>query len=238
MTFTGFPPRPHATAIPNVFFTDLLPRLADDAAAVGVVLYAFNLLARKKGYPRYLTRDELAADPGLTSYLLTAHAADDAIDRALERAVELRIFVDLPVEREDGSQLALFFLNAPADRRGMEAVRNGAVDAGVAVAAPPEAPAVDRANIYALYESLAGTISPLIAAELAEAEREYPAEWIEAAFREAAAQNARSWRYVSRILERWAAEGPDYAKTEGDPARADRYLSGTYGRVLRQRLKH
>lgn len=238
MTFAGFPPRPQATAIPNVFFTDLLPRLADDATAVGVVLYAFNLLARKRGYPRFITRDELAADPGLTSYLLTARAPADAIDRALERAIELGIVLGLRVELEDGSTRAPFFLNAPADRRGMEAVREGRVDIGVNLAPPQEAPARDRANIYALYEQLAGTISPLIAAELAEAEREYPAEWIEAAFREAAAQNARSWRYVSRILERWAAEGPDYAKTEGDPAGADRYLSGKYGRVLRQRLKH
>jgi DnaD/phage-associated family protein len=90
--------------------------------------------------------------------------------------------------------------------------------------------------VYALYESLIGSVSPLVADELAEAERLYPAEWLEAAFREAAAQNARSWRYVSRILERWAAEGPDNAKVEPDPASGDRYLEGRFGRILKRRL--
>jgi DnaD/phage-associated family protein len=93
-----------------------------------------------------------------------------------------------------------------------------------------------RSSIFALYESLIGTMSPLIADELAEAERLYPAEWLEAAFREAAAQNARSWRYVSRILERWAIEGPDHATTERSAA-DDRYFRGKYGQILKQRLK-
>ena len=33
--FAGFPARAQATAIPNVFFTDVLPRLAGDAVARG-----------------------------------------------------------------------------------------------------------------------------------------------------------------------------------------------------------
>ena len=93
-----------------------------------------------------------------------------------------------------------------------------------------------RTTIFALYESHIGTISPMIADELTEAERLYPAEWLEAAFREAAAQNARSWRYISRILERWAREGPDHATTERGAA-DDRYFRGKYGRILKQRLQ-
>jgi DnaD/phage-associated family protein len=101
---------------------------------------------------------------------------------------------------------------------------------------PENAVVGERSKIFELYESLIGTLSPLIADELAEAERLYPADWLEAAFREAAAQNARSWRYVSRILERWAIEGPDHAKTERDHAGEERYFRGKYGRILRQRL--
>ena len=94
-----------------------------------------------------------------------------------------------------------------------------------------------RSGIFSLYESLVGTLSPLIADELTEAERLYPAEWLEAAFREAAAQNARSWRYVSRILERWAIEGPNHATTERSSDTDDRYFRGKYGRILKERLK-
>ena len=237
--FAGFPARAEATAIPKVLFTDVLPLLADDPASLGVILFAFKALQSKRGTPRYVTADELAADPAVARYL--DHAGDvDGVERGLRRAVELGVLLPLAVEPDgpsgaEGRRIDLYFLNAPADRRGMEIVRRQGIDIGRVAELP--AAAVERSGVVALYEALVGTISPLIAEELAEAERLYPAEWLEAAFREAAAQNARSWRYVSRILERWAIEGPDHAKTERDPAGDDRYFRGKYGRILRQRLQ-
>lgn len=231
MTFAGFPSRPQSTAIPSVFFTDVLPQLADPVA-LGVTLYAFNVLSRKKGFPRYITRGDLEAESGLGAFFASAGVESDALEAGINRAVEVGVLLVLPVEA-DGRRTDLYFLNAPADRRGLEAVRRGDVDLGRAIkphAAPPA-----RSGIFALYESLVGSMSPLIADELAEAERLYPAEWLERAFREAAAQNARSWRYVSRILERWANEGPPHEEAGRDPAE-DRYYSGKYGRILKQRL--
>jgi DnaD/phage-associated family protein len=233
--FHGFPSSGRATAIPNVFFTDVLPHLADDAVAAGVALYAFKALLSKRGSPRFVTEEELAGDTSLAAFVNAAGEPAEAIQRGLARAVETGMLLRLTVEGE-GPRRELYFLNAPADRRGMEAVRTGTVDLGRVVA--PSAPA-DAAppGIFVLYESLIGTLGPGIADELTEAERLYPAEWLEAAFREAAAQNARSWRYVTRILERWAIEGRDNAATERDPAGDERYFSGKYGRILRQRLK-
>ena len=261
MTFTGFPSGGKATAIPNVFFTDLLPQLAN-AGDLAVILCVFRALGQKRGYPRYITASNLASEPALA----TLHTAEmpnelrpapheklrnetsaesdgatyDAIVCGLRRAVELGILLTLTVERE-GHGVELYFLNAPADRRGLEAVRSGSVDIG-AIPRSPSASLPPRSSIFALYESLIGTISPLIADELTEAERLYPAEWLEAAFREAAAQNARSWRYVSRILERWALEGPDHATIERSAAGVsaqgeDRYFRGKYGKILKQRLQ-
>ncbi len=62
-------------------------------------------------------------------------------------------------------------------------------------------------SIYRMYEDLCGTLTPWVAAELEEAEAAYPLEWLEAAFKEAALQNVRRWRYVARILECWRLEG-------------------------------
>ncbi len=231
--FTGFPSRAEATAVPKVLFTDILPLLADDPAALGVALFAFKALQSKRGTPRYVTADELAADPSLARYLDRA-GAEGGVERGLGRAAELGVLLSLTVEA-DGRRIELYFLNAPADRRGMETVRRGGIDVGRVIELP--AAVAERSGVFALYEALVGTISPLVADELAEAERLYPAEWLEAAFHEAAAQNARSWRYVSRILERWAVEGPDHAKTERDPAGDERYFRGKYGRILRQRLQ-
>lgn len=234
--FHGFPSSGRATAIPNVFFTDVLPRLAGDAVAVGVALYAFKALQSKRGSPRFVTEEELAGDTSLAAFVNAAGEPAEAVRRGLARAVDAGMLLRLTVEGE-GPRQELYFLNAPADRRGMEAVRTGAVDLGRVVAPPPPADSAPP-GIFALYESLIGTLGPGIVEELTEAERLYPAEWLEAAFREAAAQNARSWRYVTRILERWAIEGRDNAATERDPAGDERYFSGKYGRILKQRLKN
>ena len=47
MTFAGFPSQTQNTAIPHVFFTDVLPRLGHDPMTLGVTLYAFQALQRQ-----------------------------------------------------------------------------------------------------------------------------------------------------------------------------------------------
>ncbi|MFQ6001984.1 MAG: DnaD domain protein, partial [Anaerolineae bacterium] len=70
---------------------------------------------------------------------------------------------------------------------------------------------------------------PLIAEELREAEKTYPAAWIEEAFKIAVERNARNWRYIQAILERWAREGKDDGKA-GRDSKEDRYryIKGEY----------
>ena len=234
--FTGFPVRVQATPIPNVFFSDLLPRLAHDAVALGVTLYAFNALHRKKGFPRYLTAADLISEPALLSYLMNLDIDERGIDHGLREAAEIGILLSLSVER-GGEHIDLYFLNTPADRRGLEAARAGSIDLGRVAAREALPASMARSNVFALYEQLVGTLSPLVSEELSEAERLYPQEWLERAFREAAAQNVRSWRYVSRILERWSIEGADHEKVDRDPAGDEQYFSGKYGRILKQRLQ-
>jgi DnaD/phage-associated family protein len=88
---------------------------------------------------------------------------------------------------------------------------------------------VERPNIFVLYEQNIGLIQPLIAEELREAEKTYPAAWIEEAFKIAVERNARNWRYIQRILERWAAEGKDDGR---DRRRSEkdrrRYIEGEF----------
>ena len=61
--------------------------------------------------------------------------------------------------------------------------------------------------MFEMYEQNIGMLSPMIADALLEAEDMYPEDWIEDAIGEAVEQNKRSWRYISRILERWEHEG-------------------------------
>jgi len=74
-------------------------------------------------------------------------------------------------------------------------------------------------NIMVLYEAEVGLLTPLIAEELEDAEKLYPAQWVEDAFREAVELNKRSWRYIEAILKRWAREGKDNGRTQGNHAK-------------------
>jgi DNA replication protein len=80
----------------------------------------------------------------------------------------------------------------------------------------------ERPNIFALYEENIGPLSPLISDQLRAAEQDYPAAWIEEAFRLAVERNKRSWRYIAAILQRWESEGKDRGVTQ-QPTQADRY---------------
>ncbi len=66
---------------------------------------------------------------------------------------------------------------------------------------------IERPNIFVLYEQNIGLLPPLLADELKDAADHYPAEWIEAAFREAVQHNKRKWSYIRAILRRWETEG-------------------------------
>jgi DNA replication protein len=66
---------------------------------------------------------------------------------------------------------------------------------------------LERPNIFVLYEQNIGLLSPLLADQLAEAERQYPYEWLEDAFSEAVQRNKRNWSYIRAILRRWETEG-------------------------------
>src|SRR5207248_4286301 len=107
------PSRPQSTPIPNVFFSDILPQLTD-AVSIAVVLFAFNLLSKKKGFPRYLTREDFDAEPALQSFIANTGAtgAHHAIEAALDGATTLRILLQLAVEQH-GAQRQLYYLNAP-----------------------------------------------------------------------------------------------------------------------------
>lgn len=68
---------------------------------------------------------------------------------------------------------------------------------------PSKPPAV----IFKLYQDTIGIMTPMIADELKAAETEYPAEWVEEAFKLAATRNVRKWVYVKKVLDNWKTEG-------------------------------
>jgi DNA replication protein len=213
--FAGFPPgKQPNTPLPNLFFTELLPAI-DHMGELKVTLHAFWLLAQQKGERRYVSGEALASDcrllDGLASPGLSPEETlREALDRAVARGTLLRVTAG-----EGSGRREWYFVNT---EKGREAVQD--LLAGRWTPAEPEQPVhleAQRPNIFVLYEQNIGPLTPLLAEELMDAEDRYPAAWIEDAFREAVELNKRSWRYVQRILERWAAEG----KTDETSRRVD-----------------
>ncbi len=236
--FSGFPAgRLACTPVPNAFFSEVLPGI-DSLAEVQVTLHALWLLSRKRGSPRYLTVPELLADEALVAGLRAAGGEPDLLlAEGLRLAVERGTLLRLVVER-DGRPEELYFVNGEQGRQAVAKARAGELDLGQTLAEVLTAPAPERRDVYTLYEQNVGLLTPLIAEELAEAERLYPADWLEAAFRQAVAYNRRNWKYIQRILERWATEGKQDEETgrgAGRAGAAAAYRRSRPGRAIYER---
>lgn len=230
-SFSGYHSGARATVVPNAFFTEVLPNVADPAELI-VSTYMFFALSRRRGFPRSVSITSLRADPPLMQALARRPGGAEAalasgLALALARGTLLR------AAGANGGQVR-YLLNTEHARRLLteRLLPTAALEPEPEAVAPPEA----RPSIFALYEENIGSIPPLLLDELEEAEQAYPWRWIEAAFREAVALNRRNWRYISRILDRWKLEGPDYEASGGSsaigPGTRKRSIAGPYRRVV------
>jgi len=177
-----------------------------DLAELKVVLYVAYLILRKPDHPQFVTYKELKAE----SCRLSAELGEETLRQTLDSAVE------------HGA-----LLHSTLNINGMlEDVYSLTVDSRQ----PP------TINIFAIYEQNIGMLTPMIAEELKEAEKLYPPQWIEEAFKEAVTLNKRSWRYIARILERWASEGKDSGEYRRDIKKdgPDKYIKGRYGHLVKR----
>lgn len=211
--FPGFPAgKLTTTPVPNLFFSELLP-LIDNLAELKVVLHLFWLIGKKRGALRYARFDELLHDHRLLTGLATARQSgaevlQDALERAVARGALLKTEVVRGRETEQW-----YMINSANGRAVLERLEAGELDllgeSGEDVQLQTERP-----TIFVLYEQNIGLLTPMIAEELRDAERHFPAEWIADAFRQAVLRNKRSWKYVFAILERWRTEGRGSTRQE------------------------
>ncbi len=195
--FSGFTPGSLAVAVPNPFFTQVLPSI-ERVEELVVSVYFFFAQGRKRGTVRVLSEAELTTDP-LLLQAMSRHSSDPA--EAIRQGLALAVQRGALLRAEDAEGAAHYALNTPANRRALRTLSlREAAPAGGGL----------PSSIFRLYEDNIGTITPLIAEELRQAEERYPWSWIEAAFREAVEMNKRSWRYIKAILRRWEVEGPSH----------------------------
>ncbi len=206
MAFEGFPRDTLYTPTPDPIFGPVLEDI-QDLAELKVTLRSIWLLHHKRQGPRTISLDDFLNDTVLLRGIdpdPETGTPDEEIRRALRQAVRrgtLLVHGSSPGE-------AVFVLNNDAGRRAMAQLKvtgaSGAPNSGTGEA--PGKPR-ERPNIFALYEDTIGTLSPIVAERLKEAEQRYPPGWIREAFEIAALENKRSWQYIAAILARWGSEG-------------------------------
>lgn len=62
-------------------------------------------------------------------------------------------------------------------------------------------------NVFSVYTSEIGLLTPKISEELKLAEQDYSPGWVIDAIHEAVRANVRKWNYISAILKRWQVDG-------------------------------
>ena len=215
MRFDGFKQGTLFTPVPNPVFGPLLEQI-EDLAEFKVTIRGMWLLHRKRGRPRMVSLKEFLCDQPLLRGL--ASLGDDPghnIRRGLDLAVTRKTFLSYNPGQEVQSR-SFYLLNTENDRRALARIK---LDESAGLEEEPpssgfyeEGTPGNRPNIFVLYEDNVGMLTPILAEELKEAEGLYPWSWLHEAFQVSAAENKRSWGYISAILRRWAAEGKDHGK--------------------------
>jgi DNA replication protein len=229
-TFKGFPAKMSFTPVPDTFINNLLPQI-EDIGELKVTLYIMEALYNKKGYPRFVSFAELAANASLMANFKKATDPQDELKKALQLAMKRKTIIGLATESGE-----IYFLNTAADRQAAEKIKDGEIKiAGIKTATAEPVNMQEPVNIFAIYEENIGMLTPMIAEELKDAMKLYPENWIADAIKEAVKQNIRKLSYITAVLERWAKEGRSDGTYKRDSKKDDpeKYTRGEFGRYVR-----
>jgi len=184
--------------LPEPFFTQLLP-LIDDQAQLQLLLYLFWHLEQQQTNIRYFRLSNLASDPVLMQML----GSEQALPTAMEGLVKLNAVLEAGA---NGLEETYYFINGPQGRAAAEAIAQGKWQ-DVKQNSLPIHMTNEQPNIFKLYEENISPITPMMAEILKADEENFPAIWIKEAIEIAVTRNARNWKYVQAVLERWQTEG-------------------------------
>jgi DNA replication protein len=230
MVFAGFS-TDALVGLPPELFSEVIPAITLPSE-LKVTLQIFYRMSRQRITPRRLSWDDLAADKTLRRSLRAVsklRPVEDMLAEGLEAAVRRATVLHLALPG-DGRVISWYLVNTAANRDWAEqlAAAQGALT-------PADEPPAERPSLIGLYEQNIGLVTPMLVDELREAEERYPRAWIEEAMREAVRANARSWRYIRKVLERWATNGrQDAAHRAERPLDVEKYTNGAFGDLFRR----
>ena len=211
-------------ALPADFVERLLPQITS-LVELKVTLHFFGLVAQQHTRPKRISWEMLLMDADIERSLRVAMphmSVIDLLSEGLAAAVRRGTLVHVARPDRDGRMVNWYLANTAS---------NVAWVAEQTIIEPPQV-TTSPPTVVALYEQHIGVVTPMILAELQHAAQQYPVEWIQEAMREAVLANVRSWRYVAKILARWARDGRGERASEGIDV--GQYTNGAYGDLFRR----
>ena len=184
--------------IPEDVFTQILP-VIEEPDQLKLLLCLFRIFEYQEPKSGYFHSEEILSDPLVLKLL----DGKEPVMRALNGLIKENILFSAK-DQKTGNQF--YFFNDPQGAAAAETINNGQwkYDGESLGAHQMES---EQPNIYKLYEENIGAITPMMAEILKDDEKTYPNSWIEDAIRIAVTRNARNWKYVQAILDRWQKEG-------------------------------
>lgn len=198
-TFQGFSADQQGLVrLPESFFSEVLP-LIDNLNQLRLLLYMFWHLEQQETKIRYFRWMDFVSDP----LLCEMTQGEETLQNALEGLVALGVVLKADLDWMDETY---YFINGPQGRAAVSAIENGEWRSFNEERKPIQLTA-QKSNIFQLYEENIGPLTPLMADILKEDEQTYPLAWISEAIEIAVTRNARNWKYIQAILNRWQTEG-------------------------------
>jgi len=224
-TFHGFIDNSRQSLLlPAQFFDELLPQI-DNLPELKVTLYAIASITRSGDFANCILLEDFTTDaPFMTSLGQNPQEAQTTLLEALERAVQRGSLLKVD-SKHSAEPRTYYFMNSPRGRTAALALQQGETSTAVS----QRGAAHEKANIFQLYESNIGTLTPMMADTLRDAENTYPSEWIEEAMQLAVQNNIRRWSYIKAILKSWKEDGHHGANRRDSKEDYRRYVKGKFG---------
>ncbi len=204
----GFPlPDDYATTrVPNAVLGRFLTNVAEPDV-VKLILRAVWLLERQRGYPKYITREDLRNDRVLSQVL----TGGTRFERALQDALSLNVLIEVVIDRRtclmlNTTSAARAAVSTIASQDGLDHDDNG-WDTPATSGLPPDA--------FRAYEENIGILTPMIRENILTALEDFTDDDITHAVRIAVENESRSWSFVAGVLRRWSKEGIPNDRRDG-----------------------
>ena len=198
------------TRVPNSVLGRVLAEV-EDPRTLKLILRAIWLLERQRGYPRFISVEDLRGDR-----ILAAVINDDSIFSAsLASAIARGVLLEVSVN------------SAQALMLNTESARRVSSDAFASIEMPDEdsdgwdSPTASAlpSDAFRAYEENIGVLSPMIRENILTALEDFTDEDIAYAVRIAVESESRSWSFVAGVLRRWLRDGVPHERSDGKTGR-------------------